>query len=152
MRLKRMALISIIGFFAIVLSIIVGSMYDHTQKTKILSQMDTRLNSFDDAEAIANESKDLITIGNESDYANAESEFHKIMTTDLFNEYFPTSLYQGSEKPFTLIENSITGESIGNSAFIFKLDMTLVNGSSQTPLVQFVYIDNGLIYRIQTIG
>lgn len=117
-----------------------------------MSKLDTRLDSFSVAEGIAKNAGKLVTISNNEDYSEFRSLLRKNMTKQVFDEYFPTDKYKGGKKSITLRQNSVSGSIKGNDSYIFKLDMTIINGQMETPLVMLVYIDNERIYRIRSLG
>lgn len=150
--LRRLGLISLVGLFTFVLCVLVIHLYDTNKKEEITNTKDTRLDSYDSARTLSRDVKTLISIRNNSEYSTAKAEFKKTMSEDLWDEYFPTKKYEGGKKYFTLKENSVTGEILGKSNFVFKLDLTMVEGDYKTPLVLLVYIRDDMIYKIESLG
>lgn len=130
----------------------VGDMYNDKKRNEILSNMDTRLQSYDNAKVVAREVNNLISIRNDTDYQEGKRKYKKIMTSDLYKEYFITEKYQGGKKYFKIREESITGEIQDNNKIIFKIELTLIEDESETPVTLLVYINNNIIYRIQSLG
>lgn len=122
------------------------------EKERIMSKLDTRLDAFKVSEGIAKQAGKLVTISNNGEYSELRSLLKKNMTKAVYDEYFPTDTYKGGKKSITLRQNSVSGAIKGRDSYIFKLDMTIVNGQSETPLVMLVYIDNERIYRIRSLG
>lgn len=150
--LKRVAVFSIFVVFTVILCGGLVLYKQDVEKQRILGKLDTRLDAFNVAEGIAKKAGKLVTISNNTEYVELRSDLDKNMTKSVFNEYFPTSKYQGGKKSITVRQNSVSGAIKGDDKYIFKLDMTLVNGQLETPLILLVYIDNERIYRIQSLG
>lgn len=152
MSLKRLALVSGVLLLVFAFIFFVIDLYDKTQVEKINNGLDTRLANFDYAKSIALDSINILTIKNQEEYDSAKQRYKKIMTEDLWNEYFPSNKYEGGEKNLTIRVKNISGEIINDDHFIFNIEAILTNDGVENSVRFLVYVKNGLVYKIQSLG
>lgn len=121
------------------------------QVTDTQYKSNTQLTSFYYSEAIAKEVEGLITLDG-SNYQLLSQQYKKILTTNLYNEYFPSSSYLGSPKSVVVTENSVVGEIESPNTFLFKLNLSLWNGNNKSQLIWLVSVTDGLVTNIQSLG
>lgn len=128
------------------------NLYVTNEKDKIYGSLDTRLDSYNYAETIARSMKDLTAIKSKDKYSELRSTLKKNMTDDLWNEYFPTEKFTGTKIPYNVVEESIKGYEVEKDEYIFKLELSLQDDEYSVPLTWFVYMKNGIVYKIESLG
>lgn len=110
------------------------------QVDKLNSLRDTRLSDFDRAQSIAVESLGLLTIGDQKTYISSRDRFRKILSEEIWDDYFSNEGFVGSKKEIQIHIYSVSGEFLGGSNFIFKLEYTVRNGSDWVPVRSLITI------------
>lgn len=151
MALKRISWVSGGLVLLILIVYLFISLVGSRERASLLAQEDTRLVAFNYAQTLALETTALVTVSS-ADYQTLSQEMQPIMTPSLYSQYFPTASYQGGAKSVSVSLLSVGGQFAGPDQFLFKLDLNLTNGASQSPLVLLVQVNNGIITRIQSLG
>lgn len=150
--LKRIMLISSIVITLIVVISLLGGAYDSNKKEEIFSKENTDLLPYLNAKNTASSVKELISIRSNKGYIESKDKFRKILSTELYNEYFSTEKYQGGEKTFSLVEEEMVGGILSNESYVFKIDLVLVEEYGETPVTLLVYVKNNIIIKIKSLG
>lgn len=146
-----------ISISVIVLTLLLGvfttvQIYDSVQVNKIISQKDTSLVAYDYAKTLSEDALKLLTINNQADYTSARNKYKKILSDEMWHDYFSSEEYQGGDKNLSIKRTGIVGSLEGGNHFVFKLSFTLTSGSQEKNSAILVYVKNNIIYKTQSLG
>lgn len=151
LTLKRLGIISLILLCVIVCSFTVIEVYDSKKVSEINATKDMRLVNYEYSKSIAVNATNILTINDQQSYNSAKEHLYSVFSSDLRDEYFPTDKRESIGIKLNKNITSVTGEIKGENSFIFKVRGVLSTEGKSFPLTMLIYVENGIVYKIENL-